>query len=147
MVIVRVQEVVDVGPVAVVLLVELAAVDYAEVLLVTVQRQRLVLAVHAVLVVLLREAVLVVPDGVPGRVANEELDEAVVELELPERLSRLVGAAILELLGVRHFNGTILGEIRVIVLCIEVAVIVRIEELVRVCIPTFVVVVVILSLP
>jgi hypothetical protein len=87
MVIVRVQEVVDVGPVAVVLLVELAAVDYAEVLLVTVQRQRLVLAVHAVLVVLLREAVLVVPDGVPGRVANEELDEAVVELELPERLS------------------------------------------------------------
>jgi hypothetical protein len=87
MVIVRVQEVVDVGPVAVVLLVELAAVDYAEVLLVTVQRQRLVLAIHTVLVVLLRKTVLVVPDGVPGRVANEELDKAVVKLELPERLS------------------------------------------------------------
>ena len=45
----------------------------------------------------------------------------------------------------RHFNGTILGEIRVIVLCIEVAVIVRLEELMRKCIPALVVV--ILSLP
>lgn len=84
----RVQEVVDVRTVAVmVLLVELAAVDDAEVLLVAVQRQRLVLAIHSILVVLLRKAVLVVPDGVPGGVANEELDEAVVKLELPERLS------------------------------------------------------------
>ena len=68
------------GVAVVVLLVELAAVDYSEVLLVTVQRQGLVLAIHTVLVILLRKAVLVVPDGVSGGVANEELDEAVVKL-------------------------------------------------------------------
>lgn len=50
------------------------------------------------------------------------------------------------MLGMRHFNGTILGEVRIVVLCVEVAVIVGVEELVRVCIPAFVVVV-ILSLP
>jgi len=37
-----------------------------------------------VTIVLLGKAVLGVPDGVSGGIADEELDEAVVKLELPE---------------------------------------------------------------
>jgi hypothetical protein len=78
--------------------VDLTAVDDPlKVLLVAVQSQSFRITVHSVLVVLFREAVLVVPNGVPRRVAKD-LHEPVLELDLPDRLLRLVGATVLELL-------------------------------------------------
>lgn len=49
------------------------------------------------MVVLFGEIVLVVSYGVPGHI-TEDLDEPVVELDLADRLLRLVSASVLELL-------------------------------------------------
>lgn len=77
-----VEQVVNVGFVTQVMLV---TVDDLKVFLLAFGGQRLVLVIHSVVtIVLLGKAVLGVPDGVSGGIADEELDEAVVKLELPE---------------------------------------------------------------
>ena len=91
-----VQQIVDVRALS--HLIDLTAVDDPlKVLLVAVQGQSFRITVHSILVVLFGEAVLIVPYGVPGHVA-EDLDEPILELDLSDRLLRLVGATILELL-------------------------------------------------
>jgi hypothetical protein len=78
----RVQEVIDVRALS--HLIDLIAVDDSlEVLLLAVQSESFRIAIHSILVVLLGEAVLVVPYGVPGHV-SEDLDEPVLELDLAD---------------------------------------------------------------
>lgn len=79
------------------------------------------------MVVLFGEIVLVVSYGVPGHI-TEDLDEPVVELDLADRLLRLVSASVLELLGILHFHGAVLVYVRVIVLYIDITVILHIEQ-------------------
>jgi hypothetical protein len=121
-----IQECVDVWTLA--HLVDLAATDDPlEVLLVAVQGQSFRIAVQSILVVLFREAVAFVPDRVPGDVA-QYLYEARSELNLPDRLLGLVGPSCGEMLRVLLLDGAVLVEVRVVILDVDIAVIVHIEE-------------------
>jgi len=111
-------------------LIDLTAVYYAlEVLLVTVQSESFDVAVEcpSVLGVLLGEVIFVMSNRVSRLIANQDLHQFVVKFVLPNRLLRK-SASILELLRILHFQGAVLVHIRVIILYIDIAVIVHVEQ-------------------